>query len=1212
MNKLFFHLFFACIALFGFSHTVSADIATGLIGHWSFDELSGSSVFDQSSSYATGTLVNSPVRIAGRQSVGAFNFASSSTNYINFGTFSPIKNKPGVSVSLWVKFDTTLSSTDEILLENELSSSDSVIYLARYRNSITCKVRTSSTVTTSGSFTSDTARWHHIACVYDGTDVRIYANNVLINTPALQTGNTMNSNGDLTIPSNAAGGRYNKIDDVRIYDRGLSVADINEIYTYQPLSDTFPPGISSVASSTTATSSSVTWFTDEFATSQVEYGTTPSYGSFTATSSATTTNHSVDITGLTPGTTYYFRVKSVDAVGNIGTSSQYSFISQTAYVLNISKTGLGTVVGAGIDCGADCSELMLANGTTSLTAYANPGYLFTGWSGGGCSGTGICLFTATASSTVTATFNQGGVVSTGNSITQSAAGVNITWQFNCNGRPCKYGQFVTGDYWVVPIDDLNANTTHVTLTNILPASSTDDVGALLTNGAEINPVFDEYQGIISSYGTYLASRNIMNQLPYLVSPGSSIFKGIVSATTTATNTPVLSNAKCRQAPGCVVSSAVLTVLSSIPTDNGLSVFRPPFYGTWKPLFSTYNVKPERLPSSSVISSELGVSFLSEVTRIKNTWSVPQYELGTFSDGFRDLVPAYAMSNYAAIHANAYNYDVLLMFGSEYVLDKLPAIYSLMQRGIDKYGMFVDDVAFGSGAGQRLGKKPPIVFFASLYDDQTVIDNIRVVAASTTVEARNVFQEDSQIKVGVGGVPIWGDTDNGGEDDYWKRYFLEWKSQNGRTNAGSDANGAMLDPYGYIDGPPGGPVPTLGSGRTYQPVSSPALMQFAFLQLLMPWFKYANSDTQIIDYMDRFHRGYGVAGFSGGYWSAPDPCAGLDVREADICEPGGSGCTYYRVTWGPDPANPGQCLRHSANPLTTGNGRWPGFHGTSTGGSNDIGGVFDTLYDSMRVCLDSTQVGYRQGLCSNIGPEISSDTTGPVVSAVSIVPGTTTVAVTWTTNELATSTVQYGTTLSYGLASSSSALALYQSFTISGLNPETTYNIRLLSRDVYGNTSTSSNYSFTTGTQTVVSTPTTPVISSITARSGGGSSRSNAATTMTVAAVFNQAGVYSSLQPFVERLSALGLISRDKMPLALSIISQKDSTERFTRDLKFGLRGNDVMNLQNILIKKGLLSGDSATGYFGSKTRDALRAYQRLEGLPATGYFGSLTRKSVEK
>ncbi len=85
-----------------------------------------------------------------------------------------------------------------------------------------------------------------------------------------------------------------------------------------------------------------------------------------------------------------------------------------------------------------------------------------------------------------------------------------------------------------------------------------------------------------------------------------------------------------------------------------------------------------------------------------------------------------------------------------------------------------------------------------------------------------------------------------------------------------------------------------------------------------------------------------------------------------------------------------------------------------------------------------------------------------------------------------------------------------------------------------------------------------------------------------------------------------------MPLALSIISQKDSTERFTRDLKFGLRGNDVMNLQNILIKKGLLSADSATGYFGSKTRDALRAYQRLEGLPATGYFGSLTRKSVEK
>ena len=68
------------------------------------------------------------------------------------------------------------------------------------------------------------------------------------------------------------------------------------------------------------TSATVTWTTDEAATSTVAYGT--SAGSLTGTASApgTSTSHTVTLTGLTESTTYYYRVTSADGAGNSTTS----------------------------------------------------------------------------------------------------------------------------------------------------------------------------------------------------------------------------------------------------------------------------------------------------------------------------------------------------------------------------------------------------------------------------------------------------------------------------------------------------------------------------------------------------------------------------------------------------------------------------------------------------------------------------------------------------------------------------------------------------------------------------------------------------------------------------------------------------------------------------------------------------------------------------
>jgi hypothetical protein len=62
-------------------------------------------------------------------------------------------------------------------------------------------------------------------------------------------------------------------------------------------------------------SATITWTTNEAATSQVEYGLSASYGS-SASVAGTATAHSVTVTGLTPETLYHFRVNSTDACGN--------------------------------------------------------------------------------------------------------------------------------------------------------------------------------------------------------------------------------------------------------------------------------------------------------------------------------------------------------------------------------------------------------------------------------------------------------------------------------------------------------------------------------------------------------------------------------------------------------------------------------------------------------------------------------------------------------------------------------------------------------------------------------------------------------------------------------------------------------------------------------------------------------------------------------
>src|SRR5882724_5801853 len=83
-----------------------------------------------------------------------------------------------------------------------------------------------------------------------------------------------------------------------------------------------------------------------------------------------------------------------------------SGVSSTTLAVVKAGSGSGTVTSSptGITCGTSCSASFPSGTAVTLTASPATGSTFSGWSGGGCSGTGSCIVTLSVATTVIATF----------------------------------------------------------------------------------------------------------------------------------------------------------------------------------------------------------------------------------------------------------------------------------------------------------------------------------------------------------------------------------------------------------------------------------------------------------------------------------------------------------------------------------------------------------------------------------------------------------------------------------------------------------------------------------------------------------------------------------------------------------------------------------------------------------------------------------------
>ena len=104
-----------------------------------------------------------------------------------------------------------------------------------------------------------------------------------------------------------------------------------------------------------------------------------------------------------------------------------------------------------------------------------------------------------------------------------------------------------------------------------------------------------------------------------------------------------------------------------------------------------------------------------------------------------------------------------------------------------------------------------------------------------------------------------------------------------------------------------------------------------------------------------------------------------------------------------------------------------------------------------------------GIPGSVTVNMSADTTAPVISGVATLDITQSAArVTWTTDELSDTQVEYGTTSAYGKATLlDSSQVKTHSQTLTGLVPSTEYHYRVKSKDAGGNLAVSGDFTFTT-------------------------------------------------------------------------------------------------------------------------------------------------------
>jgi len=140
--------------------------------------------------------------------------------------------------------------------------------------------------------------------------------------------------------NNVAAGSYTLT--AKAYDT-LGVAATSAGVHVTVFNDVTPPVISAVmASAILSSSATISWITNEWSNSEVEYGLTTAYGGFSTLDVTLATTHSIVLGDLAPSTQYHFRARSRVVAGNLALSGDFTFTTLDGIPPSVSITAPAT------------------------------------------------------------------------------------------------------------------------------------------------------------------------------------------------------------------------------------------------------------------------------------------------------------------------------------------------------------------------------------------------------------------------------------------------------------------------------------------------------------------------------------------------------------------------------------------------------------------------------------------------------------------------------------------------------------------------------------------------------------------------------------------------------------------------------------------------------------------------------------------------------
>ena len=311
---------------------------SGLVAHWQLNEGSGTGALDSSGNGNNGTLLNGPNWGTGQVGGG---LTMDGIDDVMRVFDHPTIRVNDFTIAVWFRANGS-AAPQGIVAKGYGPSYDNSYNIYVYNGLVQFDLPQFAGHMSYGPISPGV--WYHAAVTKTGTITRMYVNGVEVasssdapvsvlydSRPILVGADDDDANG---IGELAFGG---KIDDVRIYNRPLTASEIVQLRDL----DNTAPAMSDISALTGTTAATVSWKTDEFSDSQVEFGLTSTYGSVSPLDTAQVATHGVSLPSLTPNTTYHYRVLSRDDNGNLAISAdqQFTTASASAFLNHILSTG---------------------------------------------------------------------------------------------------------------------------------------------------------------------------------------------------------------------------------------------------------------------------------------------------------------------------------------------------------------------------------------------------------------------------------------------------------------------------------------------------------------------------------------------------------------------------------------------------------------------------------------------------------------------------------------------------------------------------------------------------------------------------------------------------------------------------------------------------------------------------------------------------------